>query len=948
SSTTLHAIWSAADTQSGVAEYQYAIGTAAGSTNVVDWTSVGTDTEVTRSDLALVDGTKYFFSVKARNGAGTWSEVGSSDGIFVDASPPTTPIVVDDGNYTTIPNVLNASWSADDPHTGVVEYQYAVGTSSGGTDVINWTSAGTQTSVSLNDIELLPGALYFFAVRARNGAGLWSEVGVSDGIGIDQTPPGAPEVIDEGEYTSSLTSLSARWLAIDPESGISDYEYCIGTIPGGTDIVGWTSSDGASHITHTGLNLTLDVTYYFTVRAMNGVGMWGPSGTSDGIVVRIMTTWPKFRNNAQNEGSSQFIGPTVPGILSQFHTDWGIVSSPAVAGDGTLYFGTDEGYLYCVGPNGILHWRYKTDGPIDSSPALGPNGAVVFGSYDHHIYCLTADGALRWKYKTGAWNRSSPVIGPDNTVYIGAQDGYFYAIRWDGKLKWKYFLNNTAWSSPALSHDGSRVYFGGGDGGIYCLDTGSGEAIWRKMTGTAVDSSPCVAPDGTIYMGSGDGYFYALNPDGSQKWALWTGDLMDSSAAIGPSGTIYVGSGDDWSAGLLYAVNPDGSVKWTFDSNGSIRSSPAVDAAEVVYFGSTDNHLYAVNSAGVMKWDYRTDGPLYSSPAIGRGGTISVGTSLGTMLSLGDASNDITPPSVPIVTRSFASTFDTTSLSASWIASDAESGISEYMFAIGSLPGSDDISPWESCGQSESILKTGLQLSVGQTYYFCVKARNGAGKWGAVGVSEGIRVVSVGDGISIGIARQTALAQSVYLPAKIVSAVFEDCLYIQEPGGYAGIKVIYGATEPPAEGAKINLMAWTIMDGPEAALVLQSYIIEGEPSIPKALGLSNSAIARNADAAGGACSTGLLATVWGRVNAVGDDHLYIDDGSGIVDASGVCGIKIRTHGQDLTVGDYIRVTGVVSVEQTETSNGKLIRPRNEADIITLSASARANTSINTD
>jgi hypothetical protein len=66
-----------------VAEYQYRIGTTAGGGQVVGWTSVGTATEVTRSGLHLTDGTTYYFSVKAKNGGGMWSAVGTSDGVTV-------------------------------------------------------------------------------------------------------------------------------------------------------------------------------------------------------------------------------------------------------------------------------------------------------------------------------------------------------------------------------------------------------------------------------------------------------------------------------------------------------------------------------------------------------------------------------------------------------------------------------------------------------------------------------------------------------------------------------------------------------------------------------------------------------------------------------------------------------------------------------------------------
>lgn len=71
-------------------------------------------------------------------------------------------------------------------------------------------------------------------------------------------------------------------------------------------------------------------------------------------------------------------------------------------------------------------------------------------------------------------------------------------------------------------------------------------------TGGAVESSPAIGADGTVYVGSTDDYLYAIDPmDGTKKWSFATGAAIYSSPAIGADGTIYVGS-DDY---LLYAID---------------------------------------------------------------------------------------------------------------------------------------------------------------------------------------------------------------------------------------------------------------------------------------------------------------------------------------------------------------------------------------------------------
>lgn len=76
----------------------------------------------------------------------------------------------------------------------MAEYQYAIGTSAGGTDVVDWTSAGASGGIDRTGLSLTVGTTYYFSVKARNGDGLWSAVAVSDGIKVigEQDPTPAP------------------------------------------------------------------------------------------------------------------------------------------------------------------------------------------------------------------------------------------------------------------------------------------------------------------------------------------------------------------------------------------------------------------------------------------------------------------------------------------------------------------------------------------------------------------------------------------------------------------------------------------------------------------------------------------------------------------------------------------------------------------------------------
>ena len=100
----------------------------------------------------------------------------------------------------------------------------------------------------------------------------------------DLTPPSTPLITDDGSYTTNLMQLYAVWVSNDPESGVAEYQYAIGTTPLGTDVAGWISTGTNTSVTHTGLSLLDGITYYFSVKARNGIGSWSDVGSSDGIM----------------------------------------------------------------------------------------------------------------------------------------------------------------------------------------------------------------------------------------------------------------------------------------------------------------------------------------------------------------------------------------------------------------------------------------------------------------------------------------------------------------------------------------------------------------------------------------------------------------------------------------------------------------------------------------
>lgn len=113
--TQLSANWtSCTDTNSGIVKYWYALGTAAGSADVVSWTADSLNTSVTVNGLSLTLNKFYYFSIKSEDGAGLFSNAASSDGQYVTAIVSGAAELTNNLNVLLFPNPFS--------ETAAVEY----------------------------------------------------------------------------------------------------------------------------------------------------------------------------------------------------------------------------------------------------------------------------------------------------------------------------------------------------------------------------------------------------------------------------------------------------------------------------------------------------------------------------------------------------------------------------------------------------------------------------------------------------------------------------------------------------------------------------------------------------------------------------------------------------------------------------------------------------------
>jgi len=122
--------------------------------------------------------------------AGNFSAIASQD-INIDWTDPLCATVSDgpgnDADTTTSLTTLSANWTTStDINSDISKYWYAIGTSAGASDVVNWTDNGLSTSVTASGLSLTPGQTYYYSIKSVNGAGLTS-ICTSNGIRVDMS-----------------------------------------------------------------------------------------------------------------------------------------------------------------------------------------------------------------------------------------------------------------------------------------------------------------------------------------------------------------------------------------------------------------------------------------------------------------------------------------------------------------------------------------------------------------------------------------------------------------------------------------------------------------------------------------------------------------------------------------------------------------------------------------
>jgi len=240
--------------------------------------------------------------------------------------------------------------------------------------------------------------------------------------------------------------------------------------------------------------------------------------------------------------------------------------------------------------NSEIDWRFPTGGKIQTPPVEGSDGSVYFCSEDRFLYALNSDGNLKWRTKFSDRLTETLALGIDGSIYIGSRKGLIFAVNPDGEKLWTRNLKGIPFGSPAIAPDGT-LFLVTENGWIYSISH-NGYIRWEIELPAGPVLAPVLGKD--IYIALDNERIYSYNRVGNN---IWTFLLSGQAASIALSEkSLYIGTTNS----TIVSVDYSGKKNWNQSLSGIAYSVLVLTNNRIL--STSGKYLIMMDSLGKTLW----------------------------------------------------------------------------------------------------------------------------------------------------------------------------------------------------------------------------------------------------------------------------------------------------------------------------------------------------------
>jgi len=282
----------------------------------------------------------------------------------------------------------------------------------------------------------------------------------------------------------------------------------------------------------------------------------------------------------------------------------GAVVGQPVAGEGVVYYATDDGHLTAaVVPGCDILWRFDAGRPFSSGPELGQDHIAICDA-GGTLYLLDRRGSLVFKSDLGP-DLTTAVRESRGMLFFGARDGRIAMLdpAAGGRVVWESRLDAPVCAGPGFA--GDLVLFGTGDGRLLAVDR-SGMTVWVFSADGPVSAEVAVDAN-RLFFGTENRRFYCLNVKKGKT--VWSRRLQGAPVhpAVVRDGTLAFPASNS----VVYVLSRRGGSILSWETVPSRILFPLSFTAPSVLVSSVDANIVAFDiSAGRRMGQHLAPGPL--------------------------------------------------------------------------------------------------------------------------------------------------------------------------------------------------------------------------------------------------------------------------------------------------------------------------------------------------